>query len=419
MSARRRPKGEGTVSPYRAGQERRWKAEWREDGRRRSRAGFATRQEALTFLAQVRVTAAAGGSIPDRTGGETLQDAMTAWLETLRLAPATVAAYRRYARRHVWPTLGRRSVRGIKPRDLALLYRSLEDGTAPGQKRALGPNSVLKTHNLLSSFFQEQIDAEVVATNPARHPGAKPPTPREVRQAKPAQEIWDATTLRAFYRFVESRPRTAEMAVAWRLIAATGIRRGEAVGLRWEDLDLATGVLHVRRAMSAIREKGKPTWVAEGLPKGGRPRSIDLDSETLAAVRAYRQERASIAPSFVAPGQPVFGPLAGGAFTPDALGQRFPRAVAGFRQTPEGKGAPALTMHGLRHSHASLLLAAGVPAVDVADRLGHSSTAVTLGVYAHVLAGAQKRVSQAWGSMLSGDAEAPTPGAGEVERAAG
>lgn len=335
MSARRRPKGEGGVSPYRAGQERRWKAEWREDGRRRSRAGFATRQEALTFLAQVRVTSAAGGSIPDRTGGETLQDAMTAWLETLRLAPATVAAYRRYARRHVWPTLGHRSVRGIKPRDLALLYRSLEDGTAPGQKRALGPHSVLKTHNMLSSLFQEQLDAEAVATNPARHPGAKPPTPREARQAKPAQEIWDAPTLRAFYRFVESRPRTAEMAVAWRLFAATGIRRGEAVGLRWEDLDLATGVLHVRRAMSAIREKGKLTWVAEGLPKGGRPRSIDLDAETLAAVRAYR--------------------------------------------------------------------------------LGPSSTAVTLGVYAHVLAGAQRRVSEAWGSMLSGDAEAPAPGAGEVE----
>jgi integrase len=158
-----------------------------------------------------------------------------------------------------------------------------------------------------------------------------------------------------------------------RLAAESGLRSGEVRGLRWPDVELAALRLHVRR--SVWRDIVK-------VPKGRRTRRVAMTpelGETLS--RLYREsviERGLPAEGYVVPARDGVGPC--GADTPLALVQRVQvRAglVVGAR--------PRVTFHGLRHTAASSMLSAGVPAVVVAAQLGHASSAITHAVYEHLL----------------------------------
>lgn len=163
------------------------------------------------------------------------------WIATKRLSPSTEAMYRRYLRLHVDPQIGHLAVKDVRPSTLAGLYRQLE---ASGRRQAghegggLSPNTVLKVHVLVGAVLQSAVDDQLILANPARHPRASPPTPRQVRQAAPELRPWTAEELRRFLRFAESRIDDP-LRHAWTLLAYTGLRRGELLGLRWADVDMA------------------------------------------------------------------------------------------------------------------------------------------------------------------------------------
>lgn len=143
---------------------------------------------------------------------------------------------------------------------------------------------------------------------------------------------WDAVTLRTFLALSsESEDRLYGL---WVLLATTGMRRNEALGLRWDDLDMDPGRLRVVRTITQVRAK-----VAIGEPKttSGR-RSVALDPATVVALREHRKAM---------------------------LKER-------------------LTLHGLRHTWATLALEQGIHPRVVQERLGHSTVAITLGIYSHV-----------------------------------
>ncbi len=168
----------------------------------------------------------------------------------------------------------------------------------------------------------------------------------------------------------------------WLTYATTAARRGEALGLRWRAVDLDGARLSIRDTLVTA---GEP--VVETTPKSERGRrSVALDAGTVAALRAHRKrqaaEKLALGPAY-RDGGFVFAREDGHALHPDTVSKWFADAVAAL-------DVPPITLHGLRHTWASLALSAGVSPKIVSERLGHASVSFTLDVYSHVLPGLQE-----------------------------
>ena len=144
------------------------------------------------------------------------------------------------------------------------------------------------TSTILKAALREAAAQGLLATNPADK--AKPPAAREAKA--PEIHPWTAPQLSTFLAWADERGRTD--AVAWRVLAYTGARRGEVLALRWRDLDVDGGRLSVRRSVGPIRTKGESAELVEGPTKSGRERAVDLDPQTNAALRGWRVARAGL-----------------------------------------------------------------------------------------------------------------------------
>ena len=160
------------------------------------------------------------------------------------------------------------------------------------------------------------------------------------------------------------------------------MRRGEALGLRWDDIDLSEGRLSVNRTLVQVGDyRSGNTGAAWGTPKTARGRrAIALDPETVAALRAHRsrqhQERLVAGSLYVDQGL-GFCSRIGDPMHPKVVSNQFRKAVARHAM-------PYLSVHGLRHSWATLALQAGIHPKIVQERLGHSTISITLDIYSQV-----------------------------------
>jgi integrase len=189
---------------------------------------------------------------------------------------------------------------------------------------------------------------------------------------------WSAAELKVFLDGVADD----RLAGAWWLLATTGMRRGEVLGLRWRDIDLETGVLQISQTLitTDVQRKGMP-GMAWGTPKTGKGRRrVALDPTTVAALRAHRsrqnQERLAFAGAYEdldlvvcrEDGHPLH---------PKSLSYYFGQWGKRF-------DLPRIRLHDLRHTHATLALRAGVHPRVVQERLGHANVSITLDTYSHV-----------------------------------
>jgi integrase len=184
---------------------------------------------------------------------------------------------------------------------------------------------------------------------------------------------WDTDQLRVFLE-ATSEDRHFPL---WRLTAMTGMRRGEVLGLRWDDVDFKASTVTVNRQ----RSRGERAVVVSP-PKTDRGRrTIDIDGETALVLREWRRRQLEERVAYEGEWQDtglIFTRKDGSPPDPDVTSQRFVRLVA-------RTGLPRIRIHDLRHTHATLLLLAGVPPHVVSMRLGHRNVAFTLQRYAHVL----------------------------------
>ncbi|MGZ5357214.1 MAG: site-specific integrase, partial [Solirubrobacterales bacterium] len=162
---------------------------------------------------------------------------------------------------------------------------------------------------------------------------------------------------------------------AWWLLSTAGLRRGEALGLRWQDLNLETRRLAVVRSLT---QRGRELAFTEPKTRRGR-RSLALDARTVAILNAHRrrqlEERLALGLGRPAPDGLIFTDPLGEPLKPDSFSQMFTRQVAKL-------DLPRIRLHDLRHSAASLMLQSGANVKTVSERLGHASTAFTMDVYA-------------------------------------
>jgi integrase len=154
--------------------------------------------------------------------------------------------------------------------------------------------------------------------------------------------------------------------MGWRLLAATGMRRGEALALRWRDVDLDAGGLAVRRSVGVVKAKGAGERLVEGPTKTGRSRVVDLDAGTVAALRASRAARGQLALDLVRDSVLVLSSLDGTHRHPNGSPAASP-AKSPRRKALGEEQLPVIRLHDLRHTHATLLLADGVPVKVVSE----------------------------------------------------
>ena len=177
------------------------------------------------------------------------------------------------------------------------------------------------------------------------------------RRIAPRRHPWNAAQLAAFLGWAASNSQSYAL---WHLLAMTGMRRGEALALRWRDVDLDTGTVSVRRSAGMVRNAGEGAAVTEGDTKSGKPRVVDLDAATTAVLRSWKAARGSMALPLARPAALVFGDIEGGHRNPEHVSRQFVRDVERCRQALGGDAVPVIRLHDLRHTHATILQMSGV-----------------------------------------------------------
>jgi integrase len=339
------------------------------NGRRRQvrRRGFKTKREAQEAFDRLKVKAHDHEYVaPSR---QTVAEYLDEWLGTIQRQPSTIESYARNIRVHVVPRIGGRHLRSIDAGTLNAMYADLlRDGRADGKPGGLAPRTVRYVHTILGRAFEDAVKWGRLNRNPAR--SAEPPRPSD--SAPPEMQTWTGDQLGSFLAGVEGDRYHAPFL----FIATTGVRRGEALGIRWGDLDLDAGRASIRQTITAVRHK----IVIAPRTKTDKGRRIDLDEATVAMLRRHRaqqaQERLLVGAGYAA-GDLVFALPDGRPYHPERFSREFDRKVA-------RTDLPRIRLHDLRHTWATLALEAGISVKVVSERLGHATSAITSDTYSHV-----------------------------------
>ncbi len=336
-------------------------------GRRRQqmKSGFATRKEAEQSLREMLQSVERGSYVA--RSSMTVSGFLDEWLVTVkpRLRETTWYSYS-VAVKRMAKEIGAVKLQAITPLEIEKVYaKLLVSGGQHGQP--LAPKTVRNCHIVMHRALSDAERLGLVPRNAAH--AAKAPVARRKEMT-----TWTAEELSAFLAFVSDD----RLYAAYVVLATTGMRRGEVLGLRWSDLDLDGRRLSVAQTLTTINDQ-----VFLGPTKTVRSRrNVTLDVETVLVLKAHRtrqsEERLALGIGRGAKHDLVFAEVDGAALHPD-------RFTAAFKRRVRDSGLPELRgPHSLRHTWATLALKAGVHPKVVSDRLGHATIAVTIDTYSHV-----------------------------------
>jgi integrase len=342
------------------------------------RSGFESKKDAQQELSRLLSTKTEGTYVaPSKISyGEFLRQ----WLEAIgpTVRPLTATTYRGIVDRYLRPKLGRHRLQALTPAAINAVYAQL-------RASGLSAATLRLTHAVLHRSLRDAVRWGMLSRNPAD--AADPP-----RQARTRAKCWTASEMRRFLEHV----RSDRLGAVYLLAATTGLRRGELLGLRWYDCDLDGGSLSVDQVLLPTR--GGLTFDAPKTSSGRR--RVALDPATVDALREHRGrqlvERAALGDGYL-DHDLVFAWEDGRPINPQRLTDAFRAYVIAAGMRP-------LTLHGLRHSHASLALAAGIHPKIVSERLGHSSISITLDTYSHTIPTLQETAAAKVAALVLGEA---------------
>ena len=323
------------------------------------------------------------------------------WLKIKRhgdepVTPKTLERYAELLRRHVVPIIGGLKVQKLRSQDIRLMYgQLLNTGRDDGQ--GLSPQTVRHVHRVLHSALKSAVESELIATSPTATIKAPKVVPPEI-------EILKSEQIKHVMESLRDHPVYPLMLTA----LGTGMRRGELLALRWQDVNLEKGEIHVERSI----EQTKPSLADQpssdsSLTRGLRikqPKTIHgvrdialpgfLTSMLRQRWKAQQEDSLALGLGKAPPEALVFGTKVGDLRRPDSLTKEWAQAAKsiGLR----------VTFHALRHTHASQLIASGLDLLTISRRLGHGNPTITLTVYAKQFSASQEPVVKALDAAFSG-----------------
>jgi len=382
MGNRRRAKGEGSV--FQRKSDGRWIGQINlgPDERgipQRKTVSARTQQEALKkFKAEQRLI---DQGLPPSDDRITVGQLLDEWVTTVlprQVAPSALSNYEWAVRLHINPMIGRKRVSKLTTLDV--------DRLIADKSKSLRPSSVRRVRSVLLAGLDQGVAWGKVSRNVAKESRA----PKLTSQERRALTQDEARSLVASL----SGDRLEALYIAALLL---GLRRGEVLGLKWSDIDAKKHTVTIRQALK--REDGHLVLGEVKTPKSRR--SLHMPEELEAAFKAHRSRQAAER-------------LKAGEHWKDS-GLVFTTEIGtpidtrnfyrGFVQTCEKAGIGKLRPHELRHSQATLSLAAGVPIEVVSRNLGHASIRVTADTYAHIGDAPRERATEAMADVLWGAEE--------------
>jgi len=375
VMARRATRGTGTV--FFSKERRRWMAQLTvghdpKTGRpKKLTRSFPTKREAEAWRQEMALKHFRGLLAPPEA--ITVRDFAQSWLErkAREVRPRTLFLYRKELA-YALPSLedpqakdplGRARLQAVNPRDI----RAVIDGLL---NRGLSLRTVKKVREKLNAIFEEALALELVARNPVAPVKVRGGLEQEREKPGRTLETWEIEALLAALD-AHPDPRTA---LVLRLCLSCGLRKGEALGLQWEDIDLEKGLLYVRRTWSF---DGARTAISDPKTASGR-RAVPIPSKTLARLEGYREWWRERLGSYPPPSFWVFPGVNG----QEPLGYNTPNRA--LTRILKRLGLPPARVHDLRHTYGSMLLARGAPVELVSERMGHTSPSITFNNYRHM-----------------------------------
>ena len=348
-------------------------------GRRRRQTVTVTGTKRDAQLRLTELTHQVDMGIPPNTARLTVAEYLGDWLRdvvSVRNRPRTAEGYQIIVDRHIVPALG--SLRLTK-----LLAGDVERLEAQLLASGLSANTVHHIHVVLSKALKDALRKGLVGRNVCQL--VEPP--------RPGRYEVDAPDPGSIARILDLARQTPYHA-AFHVLAFCGLRRGEAIAMKWTNVDLERGIMSVVATAQRLKGRGvvsQPTKSAAGR------RGIALDANTVNVLRAHKAAQAEyrlrLGPLYDDHGL-VFGGPSGRPLDPAVLTRNFEKLA-------KKAGISGLRLHDLRHGHASGLIKAGVHPRVVQDRLGHASSAFTMQVYGHVAAGLQADAADAFAGLMA------------------
>ncbi len=296
----------------------------------------------------------------------------------------TLTLYRSLAERLIIPYIGYIKLKDIRPQTLNELYSILSEDGMHKNGGCLSAKTILEVHRLLHTVFDQAMKEMLIPYNPADR--VQPP---RHRQSDPVFYQPDEVT--AILQALQTEPPLWRMLVI--LLLTSGCRRGEALGLTWEDVDFTYNRIHICRNLLYTIERG----VYVDTPKTQNSvRWITLPASTMAELKNYAtwqaSEKARLAEYYWDQGY-LFTQANGNPIHPTSVG-------SWLTKFSERHGLPHLTAHGFRHTMASMLIYNGVDPVTVSHRLGHDQVSTTTDIYSHMIADADSRSANVIAGIL-------------------
>jgi integrase len=334
---------------------------------------------------------ASDGIVPDEKA--LFGSLLDRWEETLDVSPKTAERYKELIRLHVRPHLGDEKARSITTAKIESVYSRLRSGVRPdgtSGARPLSPRTIGHIHRRVVQVLALAERDKIIPSNPARL--AKRP-----KIIKVEVEILDQTQVSDVLKMLRGR-------AMWLLALtglATGLRRGELLGLRWKDVDFDSGTIQVVQSLEQTKAKGLRLKAPK--TKQGR-RQLSVPSSVITELRGHKskqsEERLALGLGRDPEDGLVFRHPDGSPLRPDNVSGEWRRLVGTLK-------LPKVSLHAWRHTHASQLISAGMDVLTISRRLGHASPSITLDVYGHLFAPTDKEAAavfeRAFGASIPGN----------------
>jgi integrase len=301
------------------------------------------------------------------------------WVDEQRIGARALQRYKQLVRRNIIPALGHIALSKLTADQISAHYTKAlaKGGRLDGRKGGLSPSTVHYQHFILKKALKDAVRRTLLFRNPmdaVDSPHVEKPTMRTLDLDQAAQLIKDA--------------RPSSLFIPIFLALTCGLRRGEICALRWGNVDLDKATLNVvesiEQTLAVVRLKR---------PKSGRGRVIDLPEMVVTELREHKAAQESKLDKPVTPDSFVYTMWNGEFVKPDSLSTMWGQWSAGRK--------PRVRFHDLRHAHATYLLMQGVHPKVAQERLGHSTVAITMDIYSHVMPGMGAEAAKKVGDALS------------------
>ena len=314
-----------------------------------------------------------------KSGKHTVGAWMDEWFENvakIKVRPSSHQTYKGYIDNHIKPNIGNIPLEKLTTMDLQKFYRKLltkgrvERIESKEQPQGLSAKTVRNINQVISSAMDLAVAQKIIPANPT-NACELPKVEHQEMQTIPAEQ------LQAFL----DEARATGVYEMYYIELATGLRRGELLGLKWQDIDWKNGIIKVRRQVARVDGQ----IVEAPLKTKNSYRAVTISQQAIEVLKEQKRKTND---------QYVFPSPNGGPISPDSVNNMLGRVL-------ERAGIPKVRFHDRRHTFATIALQNGVDIKTVSGMLGHFSAGFTLDTYAHVTTSAQKEAAQAMGNILS------------------